>query len=343
MPSTPAMTVADVLAASRDWLAGRGIDTARLDAELLVAHALGVERLQLYLDLQRPLSDDERGAIRALVRRRGDREPLAWITGHKGFHDIDLVVHRGVLVPRSDTEALVEALLARIPDDAELFVADIGCGTGAIGLALAHARPGIKLYAVDRSPRALANTRENVDALGLTARVGVLQGDLLAPIPPHRPVDIVVSNPPYIPTAVLRGLQPEVARHEPALALDGGADGLDVYRRLLPQAAARARIGVAVEIGHDQGAAVAAIFRGAGLTEVEVLPDLAGRDRVVLGLRAGASWPRPVARPQGELHLEPDTPDLPAEGARTVEPLADADDVALDEDGQPLPVLDADR
>lgn len=337
-------TLSDILRRSATWLAGRGIDTARLDAELLAAHALGVERLQLFLEPGRPLNEEELQAIRALVRRRGEREPLAWITGSKGFHAIDLQVLPGVLVPRPDTETIVEALLARIPSDAQLFLADIGCGTGAIGLALAHARPGIKLYAVDRSDTAIDNTRKNVAALGLDGRVGVLQGDLLAPIPPHRPVDIVVSNPPYIPRQVLAGLAPEV-RREPALALDGGVDGLDVYRRLIPAAAARARIGVAVEIGHDQGRAVHDLFRQAGLQQVEVLQDLGRRDRVVLGLVPGAAWPRPVVRPQGERQVEVEQDDAAVDPTAplVVEAVDSDDEPALDEEGNPLPVLDADR
>lgn len=324
------ISLGDVLQRTRAWLQQRGVDSPRLDAELLVAHALSLpQRIQLYLQLDRPLTEDERAAIRGLVQRRGRREPVAWIIGSKGFHAIDLIVRPGVLVPRPDTETLVEAVLARTTTDGELFVADLGCGTGAVGLAIAHARPGLKLYATDLSPDALACTRDNVAALGMEKRVAVLEGDLLAPIPPHRPIDIVVSNPPYVATAVLAGLAPELREHEPRLALDGGADGLATYRRLVPAAARRARIGVLVEIGHDQGRAVADLFRRAGLREVRVLRDLGRRDRVVLGTVPGARWPAEPVEPQGE---------------RVIEPLdLQTQDSPVDEDGQPLPVLDADR
>ncbi|MCK6505983.1 peptide chain release factor N(5)-glutamine methyltransferase [Myxococcota bacterium] len=336
MTTPPPLTLGQVLKKSQDWLRQRGVDSPRLDAELLAAHALGItERVRLYLELERPLTADEATAIRALVQRRGAREPVAWITGRRGFHELDLAVHKDVLVPRPDTETLVEALLARIPVDAELLVADLGCGTGAIGLALAVARPGIKVYAVDLSEAALENTRANVAALGLGARVAVLRGDLLDAVPTHRAVDLVVSNPPYIPTAALATLQPEVRTHEPRLALDGGADGLDVYRRLLPAAARRARLGVAVEIGHDQGPAVAALARQAGLQEVRVLRDLGHRDRVVLGTVPGARWPtEPPPPPEGEARVEP----LPVAGGEPPPAALDPDPEA-----EALPVWDADR
>lgn len=320
------LTLAEVLQRSQDWLAARGVPSPRREAELLAQAALGLDRLQLVLQRERPLEAAERDAIRALVQRRGAREPLAWILGRVGFHDIDLQMRPGVLVPRPDTEALVEAALRRIPADAALFLADVGCGSGAIGLAVAAARPGVKVYAIDLSEEALALTRENVARLGLQARVAVLRGDLLAAIPPQRPVDLVLSNPPYIPSAQIEGLEPEVARFEPRRALDGGEDGLAVYRRLLPQVRARARLGVLLEIGHDQGPAVAALARQQGLEEVRVEPDLARRDRVVVANVPGARFDAPPA-PEGEW---------------VVEELAEADP-ALDEEGRPLPVLDADR
>ncbi len=278
-------TLVEILTRTAGFLEGRGVDSPRLDAELLVAHVLGLERLQLYLQHDRPFTAEELDALRPLVRRRGAREPLAWITGHRGFHDIDLAVHRGVLVPRPDTEALVEAALERI--DAEgsdpVFVADVGCGTGAVGLALAAARPAVRLYAIDLDEAALANTRENVERLGLAARVAVLRGSLLEPVPAARPIDWVVSNPPYIPSGDVDGLMPEVSRHEPRLALDGGGDGLDVVRALLDQARQRVRRGLLVEIGHDQAQATAALFEAAGLRDVRIHRDLSGHERVVDG------------------------------------------------------------
>ncbi|MEO0604607.1 MAG: peptide chain release factor N(5)-glutamine methyltransferase [Myxococcota bacterium] len=275
----------DVLMRTETWLRRKGIPSPRLEAELLLGHVLEVDRLKLYLMHDRPLGDRELDALRPLVARRGQREPLSWILGTRGFHDIELAIRPGVLDPRPDTEALVEAVLEEIPTDREepVYVADIGCGSGAVGLALAHARPAVRLYAVDVDDTALAVTRENIGKLGLEQRAAVCRGDLLDGVPASRPVDWVVSNPPYIPTGEIEGLMPEVAQHEPRRALDGGRDGLDVYRKLVPMAAERARVGLAVEVGHQQAARVLDLFRRAGLQDLRTAADLGGIDRVVVG------------------------------------------------------------
>ncbi|MCB9665189.1 MAG: peptide chain release factor N(5)-glutamine methyltransferase [Alphaproteobacteria bacterium] len=284
-------TLLDVLRRTEAWLRSRGVPSPRLDTEVLLGHVLGVPRLQLYLMYDRPLTEPELDALRPLVRRRGAREPLAWITGEKGFHHLDLQVVPGVLVPRPDTETLVEAAGAWIDeghtDDVPVYVADVGAGTGAVGLALAAPRPWLRLYAVDLSDEALACTRANVATLGLADRVGVLKGSLLDPVPAARPVDWVVSNPPYIPSGEIDGLEPEVAVHEPRLALDGGADGLDVIRPLVAQARRRARRGLLLEVGHDQAEVVAALLARAGFTDVRTWDDLGGHRRVVGGRQPG--------------------------------------------------------
>ncbi|MCB9671381.1 MAG: peptide chain release factor N(5)-glutamine methyltransferase [Alphaproteobacteria bacterium] len=279
------MSLVEILTRTEAFLRERGIDGPRRESELLLSHVLGLERLQLYLSWDRPVTEAERATLRELVARRGRREPLAWILGTTGFHALDLLVHRDVLVPRPDSETLVDAALEWIPKDASpVYVADIGSGTGAIGLAIAMAHPGVRLYATDVSEAALANTRANVAALGLTERVAVLAGPFLEPIPSKRPVEWVVSNPPYIPRKAIDGLMPEVARFEPRLALDGGPDGLDVYRALIPLAAARATRGVLVEIGQGQAPRVLDLMRKAGLDPVQSWNDLAGIPRVVGGL-----------------------------------------------------------
>lgn len=273
----------EILQRTQRFFQERGIPSARLDAELLLAHVLGLDRVGLYLQFDRPLTTEELDRLRPLVRRRGAREPMAWILGNKGFWKIELATPPGVLVPRPDTEALVEAALSWLPEDQEAFVADVGSGTGAVGLAIAVARPKVKLYATDLSAEAIAATRENAQRLGLAERVAVLRGALLDPIPPKRPIDLVVSNPPYIPTRDIEDLAPEIREHEPRLALDGGPDGLDVYRKLVPAAASRARLAVLVEVGDGQASAVSELMRQAGLTEVRTWPDLSGAERVVGG------------------------------------------------------------
>jgi release factor glutamine methyltransferase len=277
-------TLVDILTKSEGYFRKRGIPSPRLEAELILAHVLEVERLQIYLDHARPLSDSELDRIRELVRRRGKREPLAWIIGKRDFHAITLHTRPNVLDPRPDTETLVEAALEKIPTDNEpCYVADIGCGTGAVGLAIAAARPNVRVYAVDLSDDAVAATRENVRSLQLEERVAVLKGDLLAPIPADRRIDWVVSNPPYIKSHVIDTLEPEIAQWEPRLALDGGPDGLSVYRRLIPLAAQRARYGLLLEVGHDQAARVTDLLRRSRCLNIQSWKDLAGLHRVIGG------------------------------------------------------------
>ena len=178
----------------------------------------------------------------------------------------------------------MNAALEWIPEtDSDVSIADVCCGTGVVGLAIAFARPNLKVWSIDKSPEALTNTRENRDKLGLNERVAVLSSNLLERIPPERPLHWVVSNPPYIPSGDIPGLMPEVSTHEPRLALDGGKDGLDVYRALIPAAARRASRGVLVEIGVHQAPAVSDLFRSAGLVDITTWQDLNGIIRVVGG------------------------------------------------------------
>ncbi len=278
----------EVLMSTAAYFKSRGIPSARLDAELLIGHALGLDRVQVYLAFDRPLLQEELEPIRVLVRRRGNREPLAWIVGSREFYGRDFRVGPGVLVPRPDTETLIEALLPLLPVNEECFVADVGSGSGCIGLTLAAERPLLRLYAIDKAEAPLTFTRENVEALGLKERVAVLRGSLLAPVPAARRIDWVVSNPPYIPSADIEGLAPEVRDQEPRLALDGGPDGLDVYRALVQEASARAQRGVAFEVGYGQAPEVAALVEAAGFARITLHADLGGVQRVVIGQRAEA-------------------------------------------------------
>lgn len=284
----PSPNLVDVLKRTTDWLTQKGCPTPRLDAELLLSHALKVERIQLYVQFDRPLTDEELSRLRPMVRRRGERVPLAWITGEQGFHAIDLDLLGKVLVPRPDTETLVEAMLSWLPTptpDTIHYLADVGCGSGAVGLALAHARDDIRVYATDISDDALATTKHNTSKLNLQDRVAVLRGDLLEPIPDGRPIDWVVSNPPYIPSADIDGLMPEVSQHEPRLALDGGPDGLDIVRRLLDAACDRVRCGVVMEIGVGQAPLVAELMKAKGFSHTKIWNDIPGIQRVVGGRR----------------------------------------------------------
>jgi release factor glutamine methyltransferase len=261
----------DALDSARVAIGASGSDTPRLDAELLLAHALGVERMALVLDPQLEVSGAATRTFRELVRRRSvGREPVAYLIGRRGFRHLELDVDARVLVPRPETEDLVELGLT-LPTGAR--VVDVGTGSGAIALALKHERPDLRVTATDISEDALAVARANAARLGL--EVAFRRADLLDGIDD---VDAVLSNPPYVATG--DEVAPEVD-HEPRLALDGGADGLDVIRRLVAAAAASTAAMLAIEVGVGQSAAVAAMM--SAWPRVEIRPDLAGIPRVVHG------------------------------------------------------------
>ncbi len=255
--------------------------TARLDAEILLAHVNGITRAALLARLTDPLAEAAQARFEQLVERRRDGEPIAYLTGEREFFGLSFEVDRRVLVPRPETELLVEAALrvsARFAERDEIRIADIGVGSGAIAVALAVHLPRARVWAVDLSPAALDVARANVRRHGVAQRVILLQGNSLAALP--GPVDLLVSNPPY---TVLAEVDDNVRRHEPHLALDGGPAGLDVIRELFASAPRFLRGGVMlVEIGAWQGDAVCAMARAAfpdGV--VTVHRDLAGLDRVV--------------------------------------------------------------
>lgn len=269
--------VRDALDSAGVAIRASGSDTPRLDAELLLAHVLGISRERLFLDPGREVAGPQIRAYQALVRRRAvERAPVAYLVGTRGFRHLELAVDPRALIPRPETELLVEAGL-EVPEGASVL--DVGTGSGAIALALADERPDLAITATDIDEDALAVARENAARLGLDVTFAV--GDLLDAVPGAR-FDAVLSNPPYIPDGDRAGLPADVRDHEPPGALFAGADGLDVYRRLIPQAAAAAAL-VAVEVGAGQAAAVEALMRAAGLGSVEARPDLAGILRVVVG------------------------------------------------------------
>ncbi|MDX8151417.1 peptide chain release factor N(5)-glutamine methyltransferase [Patulibacter brassicae] len=266
--------------------AAAGIDGPRLDAELLVAEVVDPgrpDRTRLFLDGHEPLTPSQAATLAALERRRADeRAPVAHLLGTRGFRHVDLVVDGRVLVPRPETELLVEVGL-ELPSGAAVL--DVGTGSGAIALALADERPDLRIHATDVSPDALAVARENARRLDLP--VTFHAGDLLAGLDAAAigtPL-AVLSNPPYVPDGDRPSLMPEVRDHDPALALFGGPDGLDVVRRLVPAATDAGAALLAIEIGAGQAPATAALLEAAGWRDVAVRDDLAGIGRVVLGRR----------------------------------------------------------
>jgi release factor glutamine methyltransferase len=259
-------------------IAAAGSGTPRLDAELLLAEALGVDRAALVTDPRREVAGPAVRAFQDAVRRRSaGREPVAYILGRRGFRHIELAVDPRVLVPRPETELLVEVGL-ELPAGAR--VVDVGTGSGAVALALKHERPDLEVVGTDVSADALAVARANAERLRLD--VELLHGDLLAGVDG---VDAVLSNPPYVAECERAALAPEIVRHEPPGALFAGADGLDVIRRLVPAAAGAGARLLAIEVGAGQAAAVAGLMRAAGYERAGARRDLAGIERVVVGAR----------------------------------------------------------
>jgi release factor glutamine methyltransferase len=271
----------EVLRLSAGYLSEHGSPTPRLDAELLIGHALGLPRIELYTNFDRPLDEPELAACRTLLERRGRREPVAYILGRWGFHGLDLAVDGRVLVPRPETEVLVERCLALLDGQDAPRVVDVGTGSGAIALAIKAARPEAAVTATDVSPDALAVARANADALGL--EVELVEADLLAGVEGR--FALIASNPPYIGEAEMAALEPEVAGYEPRLATVAGPAGTEVLERLAAAASGALEPGgwLVVECGAGQAEAVRGMLAAAGAVETFAEPDLAGIDRVVGG------------------------------------------------------------
>jgi len=237
--------VRDILTRSTAFLERHKSPSPRLDAEVLMAHAMGLRRLDLYLSPERPLKPAELDLARKLVQRRGQGEPVAYLVGTREFHGLTFKVTPAVLIPRPETEAIVDAALEWLGREggAAPLVVDVGTGSGAIACAVAVGSPAARVMATDLSAEALIVARQNVESLGLNNRITLFEGDLLDPVPADLTFDLVVSNPPYVAMDGDDGLAPDVARWEPSLALDGGPDGMVVTTRLIAAARDRLRSG----------------------------------------------------------------------------------------------------
>lgn len=264
------------------------IDSPRSTAEILLAHVLGVSRIELYLRYDQPLNQNERNQYKKLIRRRNQREPVAYIVGEKEFWSLPMYVNRDVLIPRPETEGLVELTLAAIPENSEnkpLRILELGTGSGAVICSLAAHRPQHFFVASDISARALAVADRNLGRNAPDTPVCLICSDLFSALHPQRArFDIIVSNPPYIAKADINGLQPEITRYEPLKALDGGADGLAISAQIIQTAPLFLRSGgvLMLEIGHDQFQSLRSIAsQKAGFEQVTVQKDFSGLDRVM--------------------------------------------------------------
>ncbi|MCB1103536.1 MAG: peptide chain release factor N(5)-glutamine methyltransferase [Opitutaceae bacterium] len=273
-------TVLEIIKMSADFLGGKGVEQPRLNAELMVGHALGLKRMQLYLQFERPLAESELETIRGYLRRRGQREPLQYILGETDFLGLALKTDRRALIPRPETEYLVSLLTEKIGASPRR-VLDLGTGTGAIALALATHWPEAQVLATDVSTDALALAQENVEQVGLGGRVQLLQSDWYQQVPADTCFDLIVSNPPYLSDRETDETLVEVKNFEPRIALTPGGHGLESIQRIIAGAPAHLNEGglLAMETGIAQHEAIAGLLVTAGFSRHEFLPDLTGRPR----------------------------------------------------------------
>jgi release factor glutamine methyltransferase len=281
-------TIRGTLVAESQRLSTLGIETARLDAEVLLCHVLKVDKAQLYLNAESMLDAENERSFRELLMRRAKREPVAYITGRKEFWSLELAVTPDVLIPRPETELLVEEALERATQFSQnrpLRILDVGTGSGAIAVSLARELPDAQIWATDISAVALNIAGINIRRHGLESRIQLLEGDLFEPVAKRLATfDLIVSNPPYIRTGELSNLAPEIREWEPLTALDGGADGLGYYRRIIDEARNYLSVGgqVLVEIGADTAEAISELFqRAENYDTAFVYQDCAGKDRVI--------------------------------------------------------------
>lgn len=283
------MTVLEAIQRGAEFLARKGVDSPRLQAELLLAHVLKLPRMRLYLNFERPLTAAEVDELRGLMQRRGRREPLQHLVGSTSFCGFELAVNRHVLVPRPETEVLAELGWQFLNTlNTEVVALDFGTGSGCLAVALALQCPRARVTALEISPDALEVARRNVERHGLRERVQLLPSDGFAAVPEEARFHLIISNPPYIPTGEIETLQPEVRAFDPRLALDGGADGLTFVRRLAAEAGSRLAPGgrLMLELGDGQAAAAREIFVRQNWIVEAVREDYSQRPRFLIAGRA---------------------------------------------------------
>jgi release factor glutamine methyltransferase len=277
------VTVLEAIQKSADFLGKKGIESPRLQVELLLAHLLKMPRMKLYLNFERALSPAETDALREFVKRRAAREPLQHIVGSTSFCGFEIAVNRHALVPRPETELLAEEGWKFLGEN-KTAALDFGTGTGCISIALAAKCPNAKIVALDISTEAIALAKENAAKNNVTERIDFLQGDVFSALPENLQFDLIISNPPYIPSAEIGTLQPEVRDFDPRAALDGGADGLDFYRKLAAEAKSFLKSDgkIMLEFGDGQAEAIRQIFESEKWIVEAVKEDYSQRARILI-------------------------------------------------------------
>jgi len=282
------VTVLEVIQRSTEFLKNKGVDSPRLQTELLLAHLLNMPRMKLYLNFERKLSETELDNFRELIKRRGQREPLQHIVGSTCFCGLELAVDRQVLIPRPETELLAEQgwtfLNSLKTQHSPLSTLDLGTGSGCLAIALAVHCPMARVFAIDISAEALNLARQNAARHNVRDRIDFLQSDAFAALESPKPFDLIISNPPYIPTADIQSLQIEVRDHDPRQALDGGPDGLAFYRRIATEAAPFLQPGgkIMLEFGDGQAAAIRKIFEYEKWIVEAIIEDYTQRPRILI-------------------------------------------------------------
>ena len=285
--------ILEIISLTEEYFAKKGVESARVDAEILMGHILQCKRFELYMRHDQPLKAHELDSYRELAKKRASGVPVQHLTGEQDFYALKLQVSEKTLIPRPETEILVESIfntIAKEKNPANLKVLELGTGTGAISIALANGWPNAEIWAVDLSLDALDVARGNVNYHGLSERIHLLHGDLFEPVENDGlEFDLIVSNPPYIPSAEISTLSTEVKDHEPHLALNGGNDGLDIIRKIVNQSAKYLKNNswVFLEIGDGQGESTLEILNSAEIFDnSQILPDLSGRERIASAKRS---------------------------------------------------------
>ncbi len=285
MSNAETWTVRRILDWTIDYLKQNGSESPRLDAEVLLAHARGCQRIQLYTQYNEPLTEQQRSVMRGLVKRRATAEPVAYLVGHREFFSLDFIVNAHVLIPRPDTEILVINALDACKGIEAPQIVDLCTGSGCVAIALAKNHLKAKITAVDISPEACEVASQNIKKHQVEERVRLLTGDMFSPLPKNVRFDLIVSNPPYIPNAEVSELQADVQKHEPHLALAGGEDGLDFVRKLINDSPIHLNSGgwLMFEISPEQAMVCSELLKAAGYVDVSIKNDLSGQARVVCG------------------------------------------------------------